>query len=235
MKCLSVQPGQTVAVDDRVLGLSTARLMNEALAARQVALRTDLDLLDEIWGERQMPIRFSLCRGNDSGSGLGARVATLVRQRASARARRRTWLRPCPALLELRCRPPVACLLRLAERGHLGLGGVAVRSPHRLERAHAASLHGYGSNDVYPPALTVPASRPGSRSLHATSLLPPRAQKLVRPLLRRRCHQPMLPPLRKSSSRSSLAVSATRRLAGRARGKASTSRLRMAGGPIGAA
>jgi Xaa-Pro aminopeptidase len=48
----NLQPGQTVAVDDRVLGLSTARLMNEALAARQVALRSDLDLLDEIWSER---------------------------------------------------------------------------------------------------------------------------------------------------------------------------------------
>ena len=48
----NLQPGQTVAVDARVLGLSTARLLAEALAARGIALRTDLDLLDEVWSER---------------------------------------------------------------------------------------------------------------------------------------------------------------------------------------
>jgi Xaa-Pro aminopeptidase len=45
-------PGQTVAVDARVLGLSVARLLAEALAARGIKLRTDLDLLDEVWSER---------------------------------------------------------------------------------------------------------------------------------------------------------------------------------------
>ena len=44
--------GQTVAVDDRVLGLSTSRLLNEALRARGIALRTDIDLLDTVWTER---------------------------------------------------------------------------------------------------------------------------------------------------------------------------------------
>lgn len=44
--------GQTVAVDARVLGLSVARLLADALAAREVNLRTDLDLLDEVWEER---------------------------------------------------------------------------------------------------------------------------------------------------------------------------------------
>ena len=48
----NLQPGQTVAVDARVLGLSTARVLAEALAARGIKLRTDLDLLDEVWGER---------------------------------------------------------------------------------------------------------------------------------------------------------------------------------------
>ncbi|MDQ2989877.1 MAG: aminopeptidase P family protein [Pseudomonadota bacterium] len=47
-----LQPGQTVAVDARVLGLSTARVLAEALAARGITLRTDLDLLDEVWSER---------------------------------------------------------------------------------------------------------------------------------------------------------------------------------------
>jgi Xaa-Pro aminopeptidase len=44
--------GQSVAVDARVLGLSTARLMAEALGAREITLRTDIDLLDEVWTER---------------------------------------------------------------------------------------------------------------------------------------------------------------------------------------
>jgi Xaa-Pro aminopeptidase len=48
----NLQPGQTVAVDARVLGLSTARLLAQALAARGIVLRTDLDLLDEVWSER---------------------------------------------------------------------------------------------------------------------------------------------------------------------------------------
>ena len=48
----NMQPGQTVAVDARVLGLAVARLLGEALGARGVKLRTDIDLLDEIWRDR---------------------------------------------------------------------------------------------------------------------------------------------------------------------------------------
>jgi Xaa-Pro aminopeptidase len=48
----TMQPGQTVAVDARVLGLAVARLLTDALAARGVLLRTDIDLLDEIWSDR---------------------------------------------------------------------------------------------------------------------------------------------------------------------------------------
>ena len=48
----NLRPGQTVAVDARVLGLSTARLLADALSARGILLRTDLDLLDEVWTER---------------------------------------------------------------------------------------------------------------------------------------------------------------------------------------
>lgn len=48
----NMQPGQTVAVDARVLGLATARLLHDALAARGINLRTDIDLLDEIWNGR---------------------------------------------------------------------------------------------------------------------------------------------------------------------------------------
>jgi Xaa-Pro aminopeptidase len=48
----TMQPGQTVAVDARVLGLAVARLLKDALAARGVLLRLDADLLDEIWSDR---------------------------------------------------------------------------------------------------------------------------------------------------------------------------------------
>jgi Xaa-Pro aminopeptidase len=48
----NMAPGQTVAVDARVLGLATARLLAEALAARGVKLRTSVDLLDEVWTDR---------------------------------------------------------------------------------------------------------------------------------------------------------------------------------------
>jgi Xaa-Pro aminopeptidase len=48
----NLAPGQVVAVDARVLGLSVARLLAEALGARGIKLRTDIDLLDEVWSER---------------------------------------------------------------------------------------------------------------------------------------------------------------------------------------
>ena len=44
--------GQTAAVDARVLGLAGARLLKDALAAKGVTLRLDVDLLDEVWSER---------------------------------------------------------------------------------------------------------------------------------------------------------------------------------------
>ncbi len=44
--------GDTVAVDARVLGLATARLLADALGKRGVNLRTDIDLLDSVWDER---------------------------------------------------------------------------------------------------------------------------------------------------------------------------------------
>ena len=44
-------PGQTVAVDGAVLGLANARLLQQALGA-QVLLRTDIDLLQQVWTDR---------------------------------------------------------------------------------------------------------------------------------------------------------------------------------------
>ncbi len=47
-----VAPGATVAADGAVLGLAAAQQLRDALSARGVALRTDLDLLDEAWPDR---------------------------------------------------------------------------------------------------------------------------------------------------------------------------------------
>ncbi|WP_186023194.1 aminopeptidase P family protein [Burkholderia gladioli] len=47
-----VPAGAAVGVDGAVLGVGAARALSAALAARGVALRTDLDLLDAIWPER---------------------------------------------------------------------------------------------------------------------------------------------------------------------------------------
>jgi Xaa-Pro aminopeptidase len=44
----TLKPGQVLAVDGAVLGLSVARL----LQGRGIAMRTDLDLLDEVWSDR---------------------------------------------------------------------------------------------------------------------------------------------------------------------------------------
>jgi Xaa-Pro aminopeptidase len=48
----TMEPGQVVASDARVLGLAVARLLDAALAARGVQLRTDIDLLDDVWPDR---------------------------------------------------------------------------------------------------------------------------------------------------------------------------------------
>ncbi|MFP5390226.1 MAG: M24 family metallopeptidase [Gammaproteobacteria bacterium] len=47
-----LRPGQSVAVDGRVLSLAVERLLAQALAAKGVQLRLDIDLLDEIWAAR---------------------------------------------------------------------------------------------------------------------------------------------------------------------------------------
>ncbi|MES2130047.1 MAG: aminopeptidase P family protein [Pseudomonadota bacterium] len=48
----NLKAGQTAAVDARVLGLSTARQLADALGARGIRLRTDIDLLDAVWHDR---------------------------------------------------------------------------------------------------------------------------------------------------------------------------------------
>jgi Xaa-Pro aminopeptidase len=47
-----LKSGQTLAVDGAVLGLAIARLLQTALDAKDVTLRTDLDLLEQVWHDR---------------------------------------------------------------------------------------------------------------------------------------------------------------------------------------
>ena len=46
------RPGDTVGADGAVLGLAAARLLEQALQARGVTLRTDLDLFEQVWPDR---------------------------------------------------------------------------------------------------------------------------------------------------------------------------------------
>ncbi|MEI6003041.1 aminopeptidase P family protein [Paraburkholderia bengalensis] len=48
----NVPAGATVGVDGAVLGVAAARALGDALQARGVKLRTDLDLLDSVWPQR---------------------------------------------------------------------------------------------------------------------------------------------------------------------------------------
>ena len=44
--------GRQVAVDGAVLGLSSARALQSALNERGIELRTDLDVLNDVWDDR---------------------------------------------------------------------------------------------------------------------------------------------------------------------------------------
>ncbi|MBV8665129.1 MAG: aminopeptidase P family protein [Burkholderiaceae bacterium] len=48
----NLREGQTVGVDGAVLALAGARALAQALGAKRIALRTDCDLLDDIWSQR---------------------------------------------------------------------------------------------------------------------------------------------------------------------------------------
>lgn len=48
----NVAPGSAVGVDGAVLGVAAARALTQALTARGVKLRTDVDLFDAIWPQR---------------------------------------------------------------------------------------------------------------------------------------------------------------------------------------
>ena len=46
----NIPAGQALAVDGQVLGLAAAQMLQRALDAAGIALRTDIDLFDEVWG-----------------------------------------------------------------------------------------------------------------------------------------------------------------------------------------
>ena len=48
----TLKPGETVAVDGTVFALSAGRTLEAALSAKGIRLRTDLDLLAEVWPDR---------------------------------------------------------------------------------------------------------------------------------------------------------------------------------------
>ena len=48
----NIRKGGTVAADGQVFGLAAAKALNAALASKGVALRTDIDLLNEVWRDR---------------------------------------------------------------------------------------------------------------------------------------------------------------------------------------
>jgi len=48
----NLRAGQTVTIDGAVLGWSIARQMMTAFEDKQILLRTDLDILDEVWADR---------------------------------------------------------------------------------------------------------------------------------------------------------------------------------------
>jgi Xaa-Pro aminopeptidase len=47
-----LQPGQALAVDGQVLGLALAKALRAGLSAKGIALRTDLDLVQQAWDDR---------------------------------------------------------------------------------------------------------------------------------------------------------------------------------------
>ncbi|MBV8209574.1 MAG: aminopeptidase P family protein [Burkholderiaceae bacterium] len=83
-------PGDVVGVDGRTLGLSTERSVQEALAGCGATLRTDLDLLDEVWTSRpglpRKPVFESLPQFTPI-----ARAAKLARVRDAMRQAGTDW------------------------------------------------------------------------------------------------------------------------------------------------
>jgi len=81
-----VPRGATVAVDGQVLGLAAAQTLKQALAAAGVLLRTDIDLLGEIWPDRPaLPAMPVYAHAAPHAATPRAAKLALVRQAIAAR------------------------------------------------------------------------------------------------------------------------------------------------------
>jgi Xaa-Pro aminopeptidase len=82
--------GQIVAADGAVLGLVAARMLEQALTARGIKLRTDYDVLDEIWPQRPLLPTQSVYE-HSAPYAPKPRVEKLAAVRESMRAQRADW------------------------------------------------------------------------------------------------------------------------------------------------
>jgi Xaa-Pro aminopeptidase len=83
-------PGNTVGVDGAVMGLAAARLLEEKLGSRHIALRTDCDLLDAIWSARPA-LPLAPVYAHVAPHAVEERSAKLTMVRSTMRAQQADW------------------------------------------------------------------------------------------------------------------------------------------------
>ncbi|HSX62508.1 MAG TPA: aminopeptidase P family protein [Tahibacter sp.] len=83
--CERLVRGQTVAVPGDVLSVAMHDVMRPRLSARGIALRTDLDLVDDVWTDRP-PLPAASVREHDPGYVSSTRSERLARVRAAMAA-----------------------------------------------------------------------------------------------------------------------------------------------------
>lgn len=86
----NLSQGNTVGVDAAVLGLAAARLLEQGLGTRQIALRTDCDLLDAIWPARPA-VPTAPVYQHGAPHATEKRSTKLAAVRAAMRARQADW------------------------------------------------------------------------------------------------------------------------------------------------
>lgn len=86
----NVSQGSTVAVDGAVMALAAARALNDKLAACGASLRTDLDLLDEVWHDRAS-LPMAEVFEHDPPFASEARVTRLARLREVLQQKGADW------------------------------------------------------------------------------------------------------------------------------------------------
>jgi len=82
--------GGVVAVDGAVLGVASARALTDALGARGIALRTDLDLLDDVWPARP-PLPAAPVYEHEAPHADASRAARLDRLRRAMQEKGAQW------------------------------------------------------------------------------------------------------------------------------------------------